>query len=47
MRWQTPELFEVKMDAEIGSYQVDDERDGMPTFAVPAIELDVDADATR
>ena len=25
MRWQTPEVFEVKMDAEIGSYQVDDE----------------------
>jgi hypothetical protein len=30
MAWETPEVTEVKMDAEIGSYQVDDEG---PLFA--------------
>ena len=34
--WETPSLFEVKMDAEIGSYQ-EDERD--PTH-VPIVEAD-------
>jgi hypothetical protein len=37
MDWLTPEIFEVKMDAEIGSYQVDDERDELP-FAAPEHE---------
>jgi hypothetical protein len=26
MNWEKPEVFEIKMDAEIGSYQLDDER---------------------
>ncbi len=25
MTWETPEIVEIKMDAEIGSYQLDDE----------------------
>jgi hypothetical protein len=25
MTWEKPEVFEIKMDAEIGSYQLDDE----------------------
>jgi hypothetical protein len=25
MTWETPEFVEIKMDAEIGSYQADDE----------------------
>jgi hypothetical protein len=25
MTWETPEIVEIKMDAEIGSYQPDDE----------------------
>jgi hypothetical protein len=32
MEWATPTYEEVKMDAEIGSYQQDDER---PPFAEP------------
>lgn len=47
MRWQTPDFFEVKMDAEIGSYQQDDERDEVPTFADPSLEASADANATR
>ena len=47
MRWQTPEFFEVKMDAEIGSYQQDDERGELPPFAVPSLEAPVDEPTTR
>lgn len=28
--WTTPRFDEIKMDAEIGSYQADDERDEAP-----------------
>jgi hypothetical protein len=28
MIWDTPEVEEIKMDAEIGSYQLDDEERG-------------------
>lgn len=39
MRWNTPEMVEVKMDAEIGSYQADDEeRD--PLFVRPSLPSD-------
>ena len=30
MEWTRPQLAEIKMDAEIGSYQLDDERDESP-----------------
>jgi hypothetical protein len=35
MTWEKPEVFEIKMDAEIGSYQLDDEG---PQFAFAARE---------
>jgi hypothetical protein len=35
MSWTTPELTEVKMDAEIGSYQPDD-FEGNEPVATPA-----------
>ncbi len=47
MRWQTPEVFEVKMDAEIGSYQVDDERDEAPPFATTSVEAVAGDDSAR
>jgi hypothetical protein len=46
MRWQTPMFFEVKMDAEIGSYQQDDERDEAP-FTAPACEATDDENAAK
>ncbi len=33
MSWTTPEATEIKMDAEIGSYQADDEERGAPREA--------------
>ena len=37
--WDTPSFVELRMDAEIGSYQDDSDRDGeAPPFAVPAAE---------
>ena len=32
MSWTTPEAVEIKMDAEIGSYQADDEDRDAPPF---------------
>lgn len=33
MKWQTPELVEINMSAEIGAYQEDfEERGDMPAF---------------
>jgi len=32
MTWETPDFIEVKMDAEINSYQDDFERDGDDRF---------------
>jgi hypothetical protein len=43
MRWSSPEFVEVKMDAEIGSYQQDDERGDLP-FANVATKDNLDAD---
>lgn len=37
MIWETPQIIEVKMDAEIGSYQEDYRDDEQrPAFATPA-----------
>jgi hypothetical protein len=33
MSWTTPEAVEIKMDAEIGSYQADDEERDAPPIA--------------
>jgi hypothetical protein len=38
MKWTTPSYVEIKMDAEIGSYQAD--QDPMPAF------VDSDADGS-
>jgi hypothetical protein len=37
MDWTTPTFVEIKMDAEIGSYQADDE----PTFPIDVAVADV------
>jgi hypothetical protein len=34
MQWTAPKVFEIKMDAEIGSYQ----EDGEPTRESPIVE---------
>jgi hypothetical protein len=36
MSWTKPEAVEIKMDAEIGSYQADDDRDARD----PVVEVD-------
>jgi hypothetical protein len=42
--WQTPTFVELRMDAEIGSYQDDFERDReAPAFVAPAEESDAQA----
>jgi hypothetical protein len=33
MDWTTPSYAEIKMDAEIGSYQTDERGDEVPAFA--------------
>jgi len=42
MKWISPVIEEIKMDAEIGSYQPDDERFDEPT--VSADDLDAGRD---
>ncbi len=41
MEWTTPSFVEIKMDAEIGSYQVDDEPN------IPIVETDEDQRAAE
>jgi hypothetical protein len=36
MSWTTPDFVEIKMDAEIGSYQPDDFGEEVPFVAVAA-----------
>ncbi|WP_394830313.1 hypothetical protein LVJ94_27775 [Pendulispora rubella] len=44
MHWTTPSLVEIKMDAEISSYQEDFDPDrDMPRFAEPDIEVEARA----
>jgi hypothetical protein len=42
MEWTTPEYAEIKMDAEIGSYQEDDGRDPLPFADGEAREQDAE-----
>jgi hypothetical protein len=37
MRWETPEITEIKMDAEVTAYQDDFEPDGNAPLVEPAL----------
>ncbi len=41
MTYETPDFTEIKMDAEIGSYQNDFDPERDPSFVAPAIEAEV------
>jgi len=46
--WTKPEAIEIKMDAEIGSYQSDDRDDDFPLVARPGLgESALDGAADR
>ena len=38
MDWQTPQFVEIKMDAEISSYQEDNDPTHDPAFGRPEVE---------
>ena len=42
MKWETPEFVEIRMDAEIGSYQEDDGGGNQPVVSPPSSESSPD-----
>jgi hypothetical protein len=48
MKWDTPELIEINMSAEIGAYQEDfEERGDVPAFAAAELTPDDASQATN